>query len=122
MKSYYSLRIWVSEKKLDKIDEILGVKTNQDLTTWWTLELVQEENDEYIPFISYFLSILDGKYNQLEEIGIKRDDISVWLLYEYDGQCNMEFSPQDMYNLGKEGITFCISCYDIHDYDADCLK
>ena len=27
-----------------------------------------------------------------------------------------------MYNLGKEGITLCISCYDIHDYDEDWLN
>ena len=96
----------------------MGIKSNNPLS--WELQLIQEEYDEYIPFIGYFLSLLEGKYDQLKKNGIKRDDISVWLLYEYDGQCNLEFSPQDMYNLGKEGITFCISCYDIHDYCVDC--
>ena len=120
MTSYYSLRINVSDDKFEIIDRILGVKSNNP--PFWELQLIEKEEDEYIPFIDYFLSILEGKYNQLEEIGITRDDISVWMIYEYDGQCNMEFSPKDMYNLGKEGITFCVSCYDIHYYDTDYLK
>ena len=56
--SYYSLNIWVSEENFHKIDEILGVKTNQGLTTWWILELVPKEGDEYINFVDYFLSLL----------------------------------------------------------------
>jgi hypothetical protein len=117
--TYHSLRIWVSEKNSRKIDEILGVETNQDITTWWTLDHIEKENDEYISFVEYFLSILDGKYDKLAEIGIQRDDITIWKIYAYDAQCNMEFSPEEMYNMGKEGIKLCISCYDIHDYDAD---
>jgi hypothetical protein len=117
MKSYYSLRIDVPDEKFEIVDRILGVKSN--CPPFWELQLVQEEDNEYIPFIDYFLSILEGKYDQLEKIGIRRDNISVWFVYYYNSQCNMEFSPKDMYNLGKEGIVFCISCYDIHDYDTD---
>jgi len=120
MKSYYSLRIYVPDDKHDLVDRILGVKSN--CPPFWELQLIENEEDKYIPFVGYFLSILEGKYSQLEEIGIKREDISVWFVYYYDSQCNMEFSPKDMYDLGKEGITFCISCYDIHDRDADYVK
>jgi hypothetical protein len=119
MKSLYELAIWVPEENSHKIDGILGVKTNQGTTPRWILSIEEKEEDEYIPFIDYFLSILEGKYDQLEEIGVTRDNITVWFVYYYDSQCNMEFSPKEMYNLGKEGITFCISCYDIHDYDAE---
>ena len=31
----------------------------------------------------------------------------------------MEFLPERMYELGKEGIRLCISCMDIHNYEAD---
>jgi hypothetical protein len=117
--TYYSLRIGVSEENFHKVGKILGIETNQEVTDWWTLEYIEKEEDKYIPFIDRFLAILEGKYDRLEEIGVKREDISVWFIYCYDGQCNMEFDPQDMYNLGKEGIKLCISCYDIHDYDAD---
>ena len=117
MTTYYSLQIDVPDDKFEIVDKILGVQSNKP--PFWELQLIEEEEDEYIPFIDYFLSILEGKYNQLEEIGVKRENISVWLVYYYDSQCNMEFLPKDMYNLGKEGITFCVSCYDIHDYDVD---
>ena len=117
METYYKLWIDISEEKVEVVDKILGVKSNNPPS--WELLLIEKEKDEYIPFIDYFLSILDGKYEQLEEIGITRDSISVWITYCYDSQCNMEFLPKDMYNLGKEGITLCVSCYDIHDYDAN---
>ena len=120
MTSYYSLRINVPDEKFEIVDRILGVKSNNP--PFWELQLVEKDEYEYIPFVDYFLSILEGKYDQLKEIGITRNDITIWFVYYYDGQCNMEFSPQDMYNLGKEGITFCISCYDIHDYCADCCE
>ena len=116
--SYYSLRINVSDDKFEIVERILGVK--QNCPSFWELQfMLKNDNDYNLPFVDYFLSILEGKYDQLEEIGIKRNDISVWFVYYYDSQCNMEFSPKDMYNLGKAGITLCISCYDIHDYNVD---
>jgi hypothetical protein len=113
-----SLRIWVDEAHYHKIEGILGIKPkpiDDDLFTWW----IHETEDTDVYFIDYFLSILEGKYEQLKQIGIERNDISVWVIYYYDGQCNMEFSPERMYKLGKEEITLCISCSDIHDYEAD---
>lgn len=38
--------------------------------------------------------------------------ISIWRYYEYDEQCNFEFSPQELKRMGDNGITFCISCWD----------
>jgi hypothetical protein len=42
-----------------------------------------------INFIEYFLRMLEGKYEILEQIGITRDCISVWMIYAYNDQCNM---------------------------------
>jgi hypothetical protein len=112
MTYYYSLQIDAPEDQYDEIDIILGVKSNFALSAGWGIELVEKKEDESVFFIKYFLSILEGKYEKLEKIGITRDNISLWMLYEYEGQCNMEFSPKDMYNLGKEGIVLCISCWE----------
>jgi len=113
MTYYYSLRIDAPQEQYDELDIILGVKSNFTPSIGWGIELVEKKDEpENIYFIDYFLSILKGKYEALEKIGITRDNISVWKLYEYEGQCNMEFSPEDMYNLGKEGIDFCISCWE----------
>jgi hypothetical protein len=117
MTSYYSLRIYVSDDKFEIVDEILGIKSNNP--PFWEFQRVEKDEDEYIPFVDYFLSILDGKFEHLKEIGIERNDITIWFIYAYDAQCNMEFLPEQMYKLGKEGIRLCISCYDVHDYDAE---
>lgn len=112
MTYYYSLRIDAPQDQYDEINIIIGKVTNFSSSAGWGIEVVQKEEDEPIFFIKYFLSLLNGKYDQLEKIGITRDNISIWMLYEYEGQCNMEFSPEDMYNLGKEGIVLAISCWE----------
>lgn len=110
---YYSLRIDINieDFKIELIDRILGVKSNYNFGGWG-LEVIQKEEDHAFPFIEYFLSLLENKYSDLEKISIFKDDITIWLLYEYDGQCNLEFSPSDLLRIGKENITFCISCWE----------
>ena len=107
---HYSLIISTSEDKYKTVDEILGIKSNYQ-EAGWGLQLTEKEVAHTL-FIDNFLSILSEKYQQLEGIGIVRNDISIWMLYEYDGQCNMEFSPIDMYKIGNEGITLCVSCWE----------
>ena len=115
---YYSLQIGASMEYHEEISLMLGIKTNDSYTNTWVLT-IDKENDEPFLFVEYFLSLLDGKYDALKKMGVNREDISVWMNYAYDSQYNMAFSPDDMYNLGKEGIILCVSCWDIHDYDAD---
>ena len=94
MTLYYNLQIDAPKEVYQDINKILGVESNSP-HKGWELGLEEKEEDEHIPFIQYFLTVLDGKYDQLKEIGITREDISIWMLYEYEGQCNMEFSPKD---------------------------
>ena len=108
---YYNLIIDAPEDKYGVIDGILGVKSNYP-EAGWGLQLTEKEEEDHVFFIDYFLSILNERYEQFEKIGITRENISIWVLYEYEGQCNMEFLPMDIYNLGKEGITLCISCWE----------
>ena len=120
MTSYYKLQILIdNENKYLIINDIIGVNSNSSPSCIWDITITSGDENEYIPFIDYFLSILEGKYEQLAAVGIARENISIWMLYEYDGQCNMEFFPKDMKRLGEEGITLCISCWDGHDYEAD---
>ncbi len=107
----YSIQIFqASEYQVKQIDEILGVKSSKD--KWWQCEVVQNDDGPPFFFVDTFLSILDGKYEQLKEIGISREDITFWVLYEYEDQCNLEFNPEEMAKMGKEGITLCISCWE----------
>jgi hypothetical protein len=111
MKYYYSLRINVEEEKASLINHILGVPSDMSESNWGIEKVVGDE-DIAFDFIGYFLGILEDNYDRLEKIGVKRGDISIWMLYEYDYQCNMEFSPEKLLELGREGITLCISCWE----------
>jgi len=71
-----------------------------------------EEQKEYFDVIVKFLDNLEGKYEKLQELGVGNDNITVWLIYGYNNQCNMEFEQNILERLGKRGIKLCISCYE----------
>jgi hypothetical protein len=112
---FYTLEIDTNKEKFQKINDILGV--NSDISKdYWCYELVHGDNKLEIKettVVAHFLNILEGKYEQLSVEGIQRKDITVWIIYEYDNQCNMEFHPEDTKRLGENGIVLCISCYEI---------
>jgi len=121
MKNYDKLQINFdpSVDTFNKLTTILGVQPNDkflnfpdNIPSCWTYEVIDNKADKYFDFINVFLDLLETKYSDLEKLNIKRNDISIWLLYEYDQQCNMEFDPQRLKRLGDNGITFCISCWD----------
>lgn len=109
-KLYYSLQLNSEESKYDALTSLLGVKPKDK--RGWIYEVVVEQKDEPFDFINSFLNVLEGKYEQLDELGVSRENITIWMIYEYNGQCNMEFEPQDLERLGKNGISLCISCYE----------
>jgi hypothetical protein len=84
----------------------------QTIPNAWTYEVISENEDPYFDYINEFLHILEDNYEKLHKIGIEKDSISIWLFYEYDSQCNMEFDPKRLKRLGDNGITLCISCWD----------
>ena len=118
MQYTYSLKI-VAPKLLDKeISQILEVEPNVPIGNW-EYEIIEKDTDPPVDFIQVFMEILEPRIDRLLELGITRDDISVWLLYEYEDQCNMEFSPAQMSRLAQNEITLCISCYQMESEEYD---
>ncbi len=109
MSYFYSLRIDSSEDKYDEISKILGVGI-VDYKLGWQLE-VNLNNEGNRDVIAEFLNLLKDRYSELNQIGVKQDDISIWLIYEYKGQCNLEFEPEILKKMGENGIRLCLSCY-----------
>jgi hypothetical protein len=79
--------------------------------------LIEEKLDPPVDFVNTFLYILEGKYGELFKVGVEKSDITIWMYYEYDSQCNLEFLPQDLKRLGDNDISLCISCWQSNDYD-----
>lgn len=114
MKSIYKLIIQCDEDP-SLITQTLDVEPTMVDGDSWVYEVIEREDDDYYDFINRFLDILDGKYSELRNIGVKTENISIWMNYEYDQQCNIEFSPKQMKRLGTAGIGLCISCWEEYE-------
>jgi hypothetical protein len=101
------LEIQPTEKEEDK-------KSTDRYSTWMYM-VTETDTDSYFDFINSFLDLLEPKFVDLEKLGVTKDKILFWLLYEYDQQCGMEFHPQEMARLGQSGIHLNIDCWTSND-------
>lgn len=112
-----------TEKNYNEISKLLGVnptaygpsKFNDNPFDLWTYIIEVADEDPYYGFINKFLDLIEPKFPDLEELGVTKDKIVFLLLYEYYGQCGMEYHPQEMKRLGENGIVLCIDCWQRED-------
>lgn len=110
-KSTYQLRIDVDEKHYIGVSSLIELKP-KNYDHGWLYEIILEEQPPGYDAIGKFLLSLGNKFELLEKFGVKQKDISIWVIYAYNGQCNMEFSPDILRRLGESGVALCISCYE----------
>lgn len=110
MSYQYSLKIECDDKCMHDVTNILG-KPSKIISGCWELTLNEEDSDPPISFIEIFLDIIEDKFDFLAKVGISKSDVSIWMLYEYQNECNMEFEPSDLKRLGINEISLCISCW-----------
>lgn len=117
---YYQLFIETNNSETyNRVTELLGLQPTEDETdknskdkySTWMYIVNEAETDPYFDFINNFLNILEPKFADLEKLGVTRDKILFWMLYEYDQQCGMEFHPEEMARLGQSGIHLNIDCW-----------
>ena len=111
MNDTYFLKIEVDlPVQMKLIDSILDVEHDGEENGAWILSMDYDEvfGDLPIYYISNFVGLLKGKYGELEKIGIKRDKISVWRCVYGAGEVFMEYWPEEMEMLAKEGLHFRI--------------
>lgn len=115
-KEYYRLRIKsmypINEAELNAVLGLQGEvgrygKSKNDSTSW-DYEIAVEQSGW---FVDYFYKILKGKQAVMESIGIDDDSLTVWWLKEYDQQCNLELSLEDMKKLLEVNLSVAISCW-----------
>ena len=98
-----------NDKKI-KIDEILGVSKN-NVEIGWEL-IIEETSILFNQALNYFTELIESNLGSLRSAGISSEMVSVWYMYEYEQQCNMEFHPDIMKKLGDLDIVLCISCWE----------
>ena len=112
-KVFYQLTIDINKQWHPAIDVLLGVSETKG-KEFWCYEIIVEDNPIKIneqTVLLHFMNILENKYSDLEAMEIQRSDIIIYVIYEYNNECNMEFLPEEMMLMGKNGIVLAISCY-----------
>ena len=112
MKTFYWLEIWVDPAKHQKVKKIMGDASRENARS--ILKLFPSEQDDSPQWyeLQQYLEILEDKYDKLDDLGIRRSDISVWINCAYeDDSCEINFDPITLLRFGEEEIKPCITCW-----------
>ena len=85
---------------------------NKEPSTWCLQIIEDEEKGIYNDFINIFMDLLEPNFDRLKKIGIDKENILIWLVYEFENQCALGFSPNDLERIGRNGIAFNIDCHE----------
>lgn len=107
-----------TQDNYNEISKILKIKPTEFPTEkdddnpfdLWSYCVDIEDDDLYYDFINKFLDILEPKLLELNKIGVTKDKIIFWLIYEYYAQCSLSLDAQEMKRLGENGIALNIDC------------
>lgn len=111
MEIEFFFRIETNDAK--KTSAVLGLLATRE-SPYWEYSCTKVNDLEM--FVGDFLEKLESNKKSLGNINVSvPDDISFWYMYEYDGQCNIEFDSSFLQALGSKGIDLCISCWKKND-------
>jgi len=110
MGSFYRLLIQCDLGKKEKIEAVLGESNDVPGIGWGML--IEEGSPTFNQALSLFIDLIDNNLLKLKEIGVSTSEISFWYMYEYEQQCNMEFSPDVTKRIGELGVVLCVSCWE----------
>src|SRR5215217_2596343 len=106
MGSLYRLQIKCSNDQKEKINSILGIE-NREPATWWNT-VIEEDSQDFTRALDIYIDLIARNLHALKKIGVSSKSISIWYLYEYEQQCNMEFGPHTTKQIGELGVTLCV--------------
>lgn len=113
MSDIYCLKIEVNlPSQMKLIDMILDVEHDVEEPDTWVLTMEYDETFGDLPvfYIHNFISLLRGKFGDLDKIGIRRDMISIWRCVSGPEEVFMEYWPEEMQMMASEGIKFRQLC------------
>lgn len=110
MGSFYRLLIQCDLEKREKIEAVLGESNDVPEIGWGML--IEEDSPTFNQALSLFIDLIDNNLLKLKEIGVSTSEISFWYMYEYEQQCNMEFTPDITKRVGELGVVLCVSCWE----------
>lgn len=109
MRAFCQLRVECKNYNYLEVSKILGVDVS-NFENGWCHEFDLKQLT-YPDAIKEIIELLQDKYDDLENLRIRRENISIWLLFETENQNNFEFDPALLSMIGNEGLTLCISTW-----------
>lgn len=100
-------RCWLQINSEKDINKLLFTNVFK-YKNFWTYEI--PENFPNNP-VREIITFYKKHRKNLVENGIKNDDISVWINYEYSKECHLSFSNEELKELGELEIDLCFSCW-----------
>lgn len=110
MEIYCSLRIR-TKSKVEIVNKIMKKKSHTKYDNSWSIDINATKKKSYWEVLNTLIDLVENKIPALQLEGIQKDDVTLWLICGFSGQCNLEFNPKTLERIGNNGITFCISCY-----------
>lgn len=119
-----SLMLMHEAQLTNDLGHVLGLHEGVALQKrhFWTYRQQRYSGQPYVDYMSYYLDILEGKYPDLAGMGIGRKDIMLEWLHRYEGRCHMEFRPDVLGRLGKNGIGLSLTFMPIRPEVARSLE
>ncbi len=108
MKHEFILRIDTPNENFEEVSKIFEIIPS-DTSNYWDYII---KNKGFLESLDEISCIVKEKFQYLEDIEITKNDITIWLYFEYSNQCNMEFSPKFLNILAELNMTFCVSCWE----------
>lgn len=122
MKLYKSLEILIVDEKENESEYLVQKLYDNSIYQKWT-HSKSIKNNKHSVIIQIIETVNEKRFNEIKEFVklikqseeiinyFKMNELSIKIDYEYDEQCNMEFSPNELKKLGENGIILCISCW-----------
>ena len=110
MEIYCSLRIR-TKSNVEIVNKIMKKKSHEKYDNCWKIDIKATKNKSYWEVLNTLIDLVEKNIPKLQLEGIEKDDITLWMLCEFSGQCNLEFNPKTLERIGNNGITFCISYF-----------
>ena len=107
----YVLRIDTDPMHFETLNDLFDLKKNQDPKGYWEYEI--DENDRsFNNAINTITDKIEKNSKHLAKYGISSDNMAIWIFYEYEEQCNLEFAPFELKRLSENNLSLCISCWE----------
>lgn len=110
----YNLHIDIYNQAIrQKVSELLRCSPHDNNPHVWTYQLKESGEDDWLDFSKIFEDLLVPNMEALNKLGITSGDISIQVIYEYDGQCALEFSALELQRISKLNISLKIECHEL---------